>query len=227
MKLDKITQFVKIDDLAIENFKTQTYTLELATKKNGILKINPGKHLDENRINFGAYPCCADKIANKIHKDLGLTLEGNKTIEYCVDIKTDFKLSKCKNTLESFRNALKVMGFHKAKLDIENNGNTIQECGWEGVKGYKAGRTFKLYSKAHEKRLNYDEGDLVRIELCMHRKPLKQNKILELTNTKKAQKEFIELLRVWKMLMPKRKNRYTIPTFYLIEKLEQRIVATN
>lgn len=68
------------------------------------------------------------------------------------------------------------------------------------------------------------DKDIVRIELCLNKKPLYQNKINDITNTTKAKEEFLVIVKLWKGLMSKRKNKHIIPTFTIIEKLEQRIV---
>lgn len=224
MKIDRITQIVDITDSSIERYKTNNYELKLQDNNKGVLITNPGKILND-RINLGAYPACAKKIISKIHQDLGVTFIQNKTIEYCIDIETNFKLINHKNIINTFREVLTLMNYRSGKLDIDNSSDTtIQNCSWKGIKGYKSGRTLKLYSKACEKMIDIGNKDIIRIELCLNKKPLYQNKINDITNTTKANEEFLMLVKLWKGLMPKKKNKYTIPSFFIIEKLEHRIV---
>lgn len=122
-----------------------------------------------------------------------MKLLSNNSIEYCVDIQTDFKLINNKHILKTFLKALEIHKYKSAKIDFK-----IQKGKW--------------VDKADLK------GDLIRLEF----RALEQNKIENISDVEKAKEEIREFLGTMSGQII-RSNQYSKPTIILIEKLIQEI----
>ncbi|MGL5057971.1 MAG: hypothetical protein ACRC6A_11500 [Fusobacteriaceae bacterium] len=222
--LDRIEQSVELnEELQYYNTKDKDYTLTIVGEKDAILKTNPGRTLNDGGMNLGASPMEAEKINKMIVERLGLKVIGNKTIEYCLDIETDFKLVDNKHILKSFLKALAIHKYRSGKIDF-----VIQEDKWldksslKGLKGYKTSRAMKIYSKLEEQGIGEVEGDLVRIELILGARALEKNKVKNISDVSKAVEEMKEFLISMRSTI-KRANRYSKNTVYIIEKALEKL----
>lgn len=221
MKLDKIEQTVEIQRIEYNHqLKNADYTLTPIGDMKAILKTNPGKTLNEFGINLGATPGEAEEINEKIIEGLGVKLLSNNSIEYCIDVNTTFKLVNNKHILKTFLKALEIHKYKNGKLDLKiEKDKWIDKSELKGFKGYKTCRAIKLYSKYEEQGLNNLDGDLIRLELVLGAKALKQNKVEKISNVEKARQELREFLWTMIEMLPARMNRHSIPTKILIKKL--------
>ncbi|MGL5984964.1 MAG: hypothetical protein ACRCZ1_06860 [Cetobacterium sp.] len=219
LKIDRVEQNVELN----ENFiyytsKENDYTLTILDENNAILKTNCGKSLNENGINIGAEPIKAEQLSDLIIKRLELKLLSNKTIEYCIDIETNFKLVENKHIINTFLKTLELHKYKSGKLDFRVSKNkNIQKSDWKGIKGYKKSRAIKLYSKNEEQEIELLESDLIRIELILNARAIEQNNILKISDVESARIELKEFLLSMRATISK-VNRYSKNTVYLIEK---------
>ncbi|MGL4425406.1 MAG: hypothetical protein ACRCZ0_00555 [Cetobacterium sp.] len=219
LKIDRVEQNVKLN----ENFiyytsKENDYTLTILDENNAILKTNCGKSLNENGRNLGAEPIVAEQLSELIIKRLELKLLSNKTIEYCIDIETNFKLVENKHIINTFLKTLELHKYKSGKLDFKvSKDKNIQKSDWKGIKGYKTSRAIKLYSKNEEQEIELLESDLIRIELILNARALEQNNILKISDVESARIELKEFLLSMRATISK-VNRYSKNTVYLIEK---------
>lgn len=222
--IDKIEQTVEVQEVNSNyQIKDVDYTIMPIGEDKAILKTNPGKTLNEFGINLGAEPVEAQEINQQIIDGLGVKLLSDNNIEYCIDVRTDFKLIDNKHILKTFLKALAIHKYKSGKIDFE-----IEEDKWidkaylKGLKGYKTSRALKIYSKYEEQGLGHLEGDLIRLELAFGARALKQNKIENIANVEKAKQEIREFLGTMRGQIIKI-NRYSKVTVELIEKLIQGI----
>lgn len=225
LKIDRIEQNVELKEgVFYPNIKEKDYTLSIGEGTNAVLKSNPGKTLNEYGMNLGAEPREAKLINDLIIERLELKILDNKTIEYCLDIETDFKLVDNKHILKTFLKALEIHKYKNGKIDFKiEKDKWIDKAALKGLKGYKRSRALKIYSKYEEQGLGELEGDLIRIELVLNNKALEQNKINDISDVEKAKQEIKEFLLTMRGQII-RVNRYSKNTIFLIEKAIEKLV---
>lgn len=221
MKIDKIEQTVEIQVTDYDHqIKNVNFTITPIGENKAILKTNPGKTLNKLGINLGADPKEAQEVNEKIIKELGVKLLRNNSIEYCIDVPTDFKLVNNKYILKTFLKALEIHKYKNGKIDFKiEKDKWIDKTDLKGMKGYKTSRTLKLYSKYEEQGLNYLVGDLIRLELVLGTRALEQNNVDIISNIEKAKQELREFLWTMIEMLPRTMNRHSITTKILIETL--------
>ena len=152
-----------------------------------------------------------------------MKLLSNNSIEYCIDVHTDFKLINNKHILKTFLKALEIHSYKSAKIDFKiQKEKWIDKADLKGLKGYKKSRALKIYSKYEEQDLGHLKGDLIRLELILGVRALEQNKIDDIADVEKAKQEIKEFLGTMRRQIT-RSNQYSKPTINLIEKLIQEI----
>lgn len=224
MKIDKIEQTVEMSEIVFTHKRNHAdYTIVPIGEGKATLKTNPGKSLNELGINLGAEPEEAQEINRKIIEGLGMKLLSNNSIEYCIDIYTDFKIIENKHILKIFLKALEIHKYKSGKVDFIINGQWIDKADLKGLKGYKNSRAMKLYSKYEEQNMGHLKGDLIRLELILGARALEQNKINNIADIEKAKQEIREFLETMLKLLPSKMNRYSMYTKILIDKLLQKI----
>jgi hypothetical protein len=218
LKIDRMEQNVELnEEKQYYNINEKDYTLKIGEGNVAVLKTNPGKSLN-NGINFGADPQQAEYINNLMIERLELVLINNKTIEYCMDIKVDWKLVDNKHILKTFLKALEIHKYKSGKVDFKiEKDKWIDKAELKGLKGYKKSRALKIYSKYEEQGLNALEGDLIRLELILGARALEQNKVENISDIEKAKLEIREFLGTMRAQIIKA-NRYSKTTVELIEK---------
>lgn len=224
MRIDKIEQTVAVQMIELNyQIKNTNYTITPIGEGRATLKTNPGKTLNKLGINLGVDPGEAREINRKIIEGLGVKLLSNNSIEYCVDIQTDFKLINNKHILKTFLKALQIHKYKSAKIDFKiQKGKWVDKADLKGLKGYKKSRALKIYSKYEEQDLGHLKGDLIRLELILGVRALEQNKIEDISDIEKAKQEIREFLGTMRGQIV-RSNQYSKPTIILIEKLMQEI----
>lgn len=224
MKIDKIEQTVEMSEIVFTHkLNHADYTIVPIGEGKATLKTNPGKSLNELGINLGAEPKEAQELNRKIIEGLGVKLLSNNSIEYCIDIYTDFKIIENKHILKTFLKALEVHKYKSGKVDFIINGQWIDKADLKGLKGYKNSRAMKMYSKYEEQSMGHLKGDLIRLELILGARALEQNKIDNIADVDKAKQEIREFLETMLKALPSKMNRYSISTKILIDKLLQKI----
>lgn len=224
MKIDKIEQTVEMSEIVFTHkLNHADYTIVPIGEGKATLKTNPGKSLNELGINLGAEPKEAQELNRKIIEGLGVKLLSNNSIEYCIDIYTDFKIIENKHILKTFLKALEVHKYKSGKVDFIINGQWIDKADLKGLKGYKNSRAMKMYSKYEEQSMGHLKGDLIRLELILRARALEQNKIDNIADVDKAKQEIREFLETMLKALPSKMNRYSISTKILIDKLLQKI----
>lgn len=224
MKIDKIEQTVEMSEIVFTHkLNHADYTIVPIGEGKATLKTNPGKSLNELGINLGAEPKEAQELNRRIIEGLGVKLLSNNSIEYCIDIYTDFKIIENKHILKTFLKALEVHKYKSGKVDFIINDQWIDKADLKGLKGYKNSRAMKMYSKYEEQSMGHLKGDLIRLELILGARALEQNKIDNIADVDKAKQEIREFLETMLKALPSKMNRYSISTKILIDKLLQKI----
>lgn len=203
--------------------KNMDYTYTPVNETNGMLKVNIGKSKNKGLINLGEKPKVVKSEIENILNEKKLAIDNLKSIEYCINIETDFKLVDNKNILETFNKALAIQKYKSGKVDyIIDEDKNIKNSKWKGIKGYKTARSIKLYSK-YEENKNIEAtdivGDLLRLELIFSKRVIEQNKIKDISDVEKAKNEMKDFLKIWKGILPEKINRYTKITKEVIKKL--------
>lgn len=224
MKIDKIEQTVEMSEIVFTHkLNHADYTIVPIGEGKATLKTNPGKSLNELGINLGAEPKEAQELNRKIIEGLGVKLLSNNSIEYCIDIYTDFKIIENKHILKTFLKALEIHKYKSGKVDFIINGQWIDKADLKGLKGYKNSRAMKMYSKYEEQSMGHLKGDLIRLELILGARALEQNKIDNIADVEKAKQEIREFLETMLKILPSKMNRYSMYTKILIDKFLQKI----
>lgn len=228
MQIDRIEQIICTKNLDLKKIKSNNY-FSITLKKNNqaILTTNPGKMINRN-LNLGAYPIVAELINFEILKLLKIKVIKHQRIEYCIDIETPFKLINNKHIINVFYKILRDFNYNCGKLDFTpNDKNSIQTAYWKGIKGYKCGRTIKLYSKWEEQRINLNsDTDLLRLEISFGKRVIFQNKIKNISDIKKPKEELLEIILFCEKNYLKRINRYSKNTQNVISLLKQKLIKT-
>lgn len=224
MKIDRIEQTVCIKNINVNNkFNNKNYTIYPKGNNRAILKTNPGKTIN-NQINLGTLPSTAELINKEIIENLDVEFINYNKIEYCLDIKTPFKLIDNKHLINIFYQALLFFKYKCGKLDFNmNNKKSIRFAEWKGIKGYKNSRTIKLYSKIAEKNL-ISNFDIIRLELTFGKRTILQNKIEVISDIEKAKNEILELIEYCENNHLKKINRYSKNTKKAILQFKENLV---
>lgn len=211
MKIDRIEQIISTENIDMTLLKSKEgFRIVLKDNNEAILVTNPGRTLNNN-INLGASPRVAEKMNLEIIELLKLKVIGNYKIEYCIDIETPFKLVKNKHLVNMFCRIFKEFNYKRGKLDFSTNeNNSIRFFDWKGIKGYKNGKSIKLYSKYEEKKINLDsDKDLLRLEISFGKTTLKQNNIQNISDVGKAREELLDMIIFCEKNYLKKVNRFS------------------
>ncbi|MGL4424632.1 MAG: hypothetical protein ACRCZ0_11800 [Cetobacterium sp.] len=220
LKIDKVEQSVRGEFTS--KVVDRDYTLSPMSGTEAILKTNIGKTTNFG-FNLGAEPYEVEVCVNTIRDFLGVEFMENKSIEYCLDVRTDFKLVDNKHILKTFLKALEVHNYRSGKVDFKiEKEKWIDKAELKGMKGYKKSRAIKIYSKFEEKGME-EIGDLIRIELILNARALEQNKIKKIDDTDKARKELKEFLDTMRATIV-RANQHSKITINLIEMFQEELL---
>ncbi|MGL5901639.1 MAG: hypothetical protein ACRCZO_03065 [Cetobacterium sp.] len=221
MKIDRTIQScLNLDEMPLTN-RVSTKDYIMVPEENGTitLKSNVGKTIGGGN-NIGVAIGDFEMYNKSLIDGLGLELIRNNLLEFCIDVEFPHKMIDHKNIAISFHNALtefgckRITNTFRAEKGVHRNNQFLI-----GVKGYKNNNYgIKLYSKNEELVLSSYDTDIIRFELVVDNRAINKMKLVKTIN-KELVIDFInEFFFVWKKSL-KRKNRYTIPTFDLIEKL--------
>jgi hypothetical protein len=221
MKIDRTIQScLNLDELPLT---TRIFTKDyiMVPEENGTitLKSNSGKTVGGGN-NIGVKIGDFEMYNKSLMDGLGLKLIRNNLLEFCIDVEFNYKMIEHKNIAISFHNALtefgckRITNTFKTKKGVERKNQPVI-----GVKGYKNNNYgIKLYSKCEEVFLASYSTDIIRFEVVVDNRAINKLELVKTIN-KELIIDFINgFFQVWKKAI-KRKNRYTIPTFDLIEEL--------
>ncbi|MGL4652703.1 MAG: hypothetical protein ACRDA2_02260 [Cetobacterium sp.] len=221
MKIDRIIQScLNIHEIPLT---TRIFTKDyiMVPEENGTitLKSNSGKTVGRGN-NIGVAIGDFEMYNKSLIEGLGLQLIRNNLLEFCIDVEFDYKMIDHKNIAISFHNALTEFGCKRITNTFKTEkGVSRKNQALIGVKGYKNNNYgIKLYSKNEELVLKAYDTDIIRFELVVDNRAIDKMKLVKTVNEELVIDFVNEFFSVWKQTL-KRKNRYTIPTFDLIQKL--------
>lgn len=222
INIDRVVVFVELKKPLVKKVITKGYSIEPINENKALLKLNIAK-LNNNGLNFGTTPQENNQYLKELLSFLNLKFNSFKTIEYCVDIITEFKLSDNRFIIKTFDKILLLNNYKTGKLDYSReNGKELIKSNWNGIKGYKTSRTLKLYSKATEKKLITDK-DIIRLELTFNERAISSNKIKNITDTKKAITELQNILYDWSCELKGKGNQYIKRNKELVNSLKKEL----
>jgi len=231
--LDKVETEVRTDDFEGSSKKLKkidSVMYELRQKREKItLKTNVGKALN-NGFNTGAEPEIVKEYIDLTEEKGILKLGKHSSIEYCINIEIDFNTKKENRFWNDVFNMLIDNKFKTSTLSLDNqekvnrNGSMTKDR-IVGIKGYKTGRTFKLYSKLFEKGICSEnpDKDVIRLELELNSKGLSRLSIEELEDLVKVKAEILGYLDSIKKESGKRKNRWNRNTHFIVEQFKKNV----
>lgn len=223
LKIDRLLIYVSLNNKKITSkIINKNFVLEPFKEDIAILKINLGK-IENNGVNLGIAPNELKAYLEEVYNKTDLYFKKFKTIEYCIDIETNFKLIDNKFILKSFDIVLLDNGYKSGKLDYtREKGKSINENKWKGIKGYKTSKTLKLYSKIEEKKISTN-NDLIRIELTYNDRVITTSKIKNIDDTKKAKEEINKVLTEWEKKFSGKGNQHINKVRTIIKKFQEKL----
>lgn len=225
LKVDRIIVKVKGVNLSME--VDGTHKITQIGEDSYEIQLNPGKYENNCDNQFGATLEEADIFVNTILDTYSITDRKYKEIEYCITIRTPFKLRDHKNILNTFNKAMAVKGFRAGKIDyIVDPSKDIQDSIWKGIKGYKKDNTVKLYSKLEEREIaDIEEGDLIRFEFAAKERVLAKTE--SITDASFALKHINQFILAWDNIVGVKGNRFNAQVKQLISSIREELIGTK
>lgn len=151
-------------------------------------------------------------------------------IEYCSDIELNFNTMKENRFWIDVSNMFVETGFTTSVISIKSTqkvdrNSSITKDRIVGIKGYKNGRTLKIYSKLFEKGLcdDYPDKDVLRMELELNYKGITNLNIIDISDLTKIKREFKSYLKILKKESGNKTTRWNKKTHIIVEKFIENI----